>query len=199
MHTTAVPEVDPGGHTYPAVQFPEHDDDPRPDVAPNVPAGQAPVQALVFMAGVAPNRPVEQLEHTPAPDRLKVPTGQGAASGDTEPATHAYPGVQAPVHDGEVKPGVEPNSPAAQSVQAPAAPREYVPTGQMAGVADTDPDTQKYPAAQEPEQPAVDKPVPLPNNPAGHGAVHALVVRPELEPKVPALQLVHAAAPAPLY
>ena len=40
-HVTAVDDVDPGGHTYPAVQLPEQPGVDSADVAPKVPPGQS--------------------------------------------------------------------------------------------------------------------------------------------------------------
>ena len=44
-----------------------------------------------------------------------------------------------------------------------------------AAVADTDPCAQKYPAVQSPEQPTVESPVTLPNDPAGHSRATPLL------------------------
>ncbi len=199
LHMLVVGDIDPAGHAYPAVQLPEHSDDARPDVAPYLPASHGPLQLAVTSPAVDPYSPALQFVHTPAPGPLYVPSGHSNAVGDTDPAAHAYPAVQIPEHDKDVRPGLLPKSPAAQSLQTPAPAKLYLPAGHMDAVADTDPGGQAYPAVQFPVQADDVKPGLLPNVPAGHRAVQALELSPEMDPKVPALQLVQAAAPASLY
>jgi hypothetical protein len=50
----ALGDVEPAGHTEPALQFPLHVADDRPDVAPNVPAGHSAVQDAVARPDVLP-------------------------------------------------------------------------------------------------------------------------------------------------
>jgi hypothetical protein len=63
---------------------------------------------------------------------------------------------------------VPPNRPAGQSLHDPAPPTLYLPTPHTTAVALTDPAGHAYPALQFPLQPAVVRPGPLPNRPAGH-------------------------------
>ncbi len=46
--------------------------------------------------------------HTPAPTKLYFPAKQAVASGDVDPAGHAYPALQGPVQAGEMSPDVDP-------------------------------------------------------------------------------------------
>ena len=68
--------------------------------------------------------------------------------------------------------------PGGQAVQTPAPAREYHPKGHCTEVADVDPAGHAYPAVQLPLQ--------------------TTLVRPWVDPKVPAGQLLHTAAPAKL-
>ncbi len=54
-HWTAVADVLPAGHAYPAVQFPLHGGVDSPDAEPKVPAGQAAVQLELAIRGDSPN------------------------------------------------------------------------------------------------------------------------------------------------
>jgi hypothetical protein len=72
----------------PAVHWPEHVDTP--------------------MAAVAPNWPAAQTVHVPAPAREYCPAAQVAWVADADPAAHAYPALQLPVHPAVVKPVVDP-------------------------------------------------------------------------------------------
>ena len=85
---TAVELVDPAGHTYPALQLPEH--------------------AATDMADVDPYRPGAQFVHTPAPATLYRPAGHIAAVAFVDPAAHAYPAVQSASHTAEDWPTVDP-------------------------------------------------------------------------------------------
>jgi len=53
-HCTGVDDVDPAGHTYPAVQSPEHDDDVSPDTDPYLPALQGPEHVATVRPDVDP-------------------------------------------------------------------------------------------------------------------------------------------------
>jgi hypothetical protein len=116
LHWSAIDDVEPGGHTYPAVQFPEHDDVVRPDVAPYFPASHGPEQLAVVRPGVAPYSPALQLLHTPAPATLKVPAGHMTAVADTDPVAHAYPGVHSPEQLADGRPAEPPYVPAGHGV-----------------------------------------------------------------------------------
>jgi hypothetical protein len=104
-HVAAVALVDPAMHAYPAVQL--------------------SVQEATGMAGVAPYRPAAQEMHTPAPDRLYFPGGHVAAVALVDPAMHAYPAVQLPLHAAVGRPVVDPNVPAGHAVHDETPPREY--------------------------------------------------------------------------
>jgi hypothetical protein len=111
-HTAAVPLVDPAMHAYPALQLASQDGVVRPDVDPNRPTAQGPLQLALGMADTAPYRPALQLVHTPALTRLYVPLGHTAAVALIDPATHAYPALQLPSHVGDVRPDTDPKRPA---------------------------------------------------------------------------------------
>ena len=63
------PKVDPSTNHLPAEQSPEHPAELRPEIAPNLPAGQGAVQLATLMFAVAPYKPALQLVHTTAPVR----------------------------------------------------------------------------------------------------------------------------------
>ncbi len=115
-HWTAVADVLPAGHAYPAMQFPLHADVSSPDAEPKVPAGQAAVHADVFIAAVAPYRPATHALHVDAPELLNCPKGHTDAVPLVDPAGHAYPAVQSPLHADVFIAGVAPYSPAAHAV-----------------------------------------------------------------------------------
>jgi hypothetical protein len=121
---------DPSVLNWPAGHCPEHAEDVRPTVAPNVPGGHA--------------------VHTAAPAVEYRPATHCTAVGDVLPAAHAYPAVHWPEQAPDGRPVAAPKVPAGQSVQAPAPAREYCPTGQMEAVADVDPAGQAYPAVHAP-------------------------------------------------
>ncbi len=73
-HAVALGDVDPGPHTYPALQLPEQTLLGRATTAPKVPAGHG-LQAV-------------------APLRLYFPRGHCTANGDVLPPGHAYPALQ---------------------------------------------------------------------------------------------------------
>jgi len=169
----------PDGHAYPAVQFPEHAGDVSPGVDPNVPTGHGAVHAAVPRPDVVPYSPALQLVHDDAPDRLYVPAGHTDAVGLVDPATHAYPVLQLPEHDADVRPADAPCKPAGHGVHRDAPDRLYVPAGHTDAVRLVDPATHAYPALQFPLQLAD--------------------VRPADAPYRPALQTVHKPAPGKLY
>lgn len=53
-HTMVRGEMDPAGHACPALQLPLQADDVRPEVLPNVPGSQGPLQVAVARPWVAP-------------------------------------------------------------------------------------------------------------------------------------------------
>jgi hypothetical protein len=63
--------------------------------------------------------------HTLDPLTLNVPTGQGDAVEDVDPATQAYPALQLPLQLAVVKPDTLPYRPALHSVHALAPPTLY--------------------------------------------------------------------------
>ena len=87
-HMAAVAFVDPATQAYPALQFPLHVGNDCPGVSPNTPAGQS--------------------AHCPAPDRLYRPTPHMVAVALVDPATHAYPALQFPLHVSAVTPVADP-------------------------------------------------------------------------------------------
>jgi hypothetical protein len=182
LHWSAIDDVEPGGHTYPAVQFPEHDDVVRPDVAPYFPASHGPEQLAVVRPGVAPYSPALQLLHTPAPATLKVPAGHMTAVADTDPVAHAYPGVHSPEQLADGRPAEPPYVPAGQLEHTPDPDVANLPTGHCDAVDDTEPATHACPAEHNPLHTAADKPVLPPNVPAGHGAVQEEFVSPAVDP-----------------
>jgi hypothetical protein len=81
---------------------------------------------------VDPYVPAGHGEHVTAPAREYCPAGQGAWVADADPAAHAYPALQLPVHPAVVKPAVDPYRPAGQFVHVTAAPVLYCPAAQGA-------------------------------------------------------------------
>jgi hypothetical protein len=116
-----------------------------------------------------------------------------------DPATHACPALQLPLHVTTDTPGVAPNCPAAHVVHAPAPPSEYVPAGHMNAVAFVDPAAHANPPLQLPLHAADDRPGVAPNCPATQAAVQAAVVSPVIFPNRPAGQSTHTQAPDRLY
>jgi hypothetical protein len=166
--------VEPVGQAYPALQLPPHPAVPKPGASPKVPAGQR--------------------EHTPRPARLYWPMGQMAAVELVDPAAHAYPAVQSPLHANVVNAGVAPNFPAGQGVHVLEPAVAYVPEGHMDAVDDTEPATQAYPAVQGPTHADVDWPSASPYLPAAHWPVHVARVMPVVLPYKPAGQGVQVPA-----
>ncbi len=161
-HRAAVALVEPVTHAKPEVHGPLQPADVRPTVAPYLPPGQGPLQDAVVSPRESPYRPAGQSVHTPAPARLYLPAGQMEAVADTLPSGQAYPGWHGPLHAAVVRPEALPYRPAAQAVQAPAPPVENLPAGHATAVAMEEAGGQAYPAAQGPEQVAVDNPMEAP-------------------------------------
>jgi len=99
----------------------------------------------------------------------------------------------------DVRPADAPYSPALQFVHDPAPGKLYSPAPHIDAVAFVLPAGHAYPALQFPEHAGDVSPAVDPNVPAGHGAVHAAVPRPDVAPYSPALQFVHNPAPDKLY
>jgi hypothetical protein len=182
-HWTAVRVTEPAGHAYPAAHTPLHSGAVRPGSAPNRPPGHNPLQSAVPSADALPNRPAAQALQVPAPGRECVPAGHTVAVALVDPAGHAYPALQVPLHRAVLNPtAVTLNQvPAGQSVHDPAPARLYWPAGQINAVALVDSAAHAYPAVQLPLQVAVFKPSSVVLN------------------QVPAGQLLHDPAPARLY
>lgn len=102
-HAVALGDVDPGPHTYPALQLPEQTLLDRATTAPKVPAGQR-LQAV-------------------APLRLYFPRGHCTANGDVLPPGHAYPALQGPVQLGVARADALPKRPPGQALQSRAPDR----------------------------------------------------------------------------
>lgn len=198
-HRDVVALMDPGGHAKPAAQGPLQLAESRPDVPPNSPAGHSPEHASVDKPDVSPYRPMGQSVHTPAPDSEYLPGAHTAAVADTDPAPHAYPGAQGPLHAAVVSPDVPPNRPAMQSVHTPSPDTLYLPAGQMDAVALTDPAGQAYPAAHRPLHAGDVRPGTDPKVPIGQAAVHDEDVKPAVSPYRPGAQSVHEPWPPVLY
>ena len=191
--------MDPAGQKYPAAHDPLHVSTDTPATDPNRPAGHAAVQFDVVSPLLFPNRPAAQSVHTPCRPVLYFPGTHTAAVALVDPAAHAYPAAQSPLHVATDTPGVDPNCPATHVVHTPAPPSEYVPAGQMDAVAFVDPATHAYPALQFPLHAADDRPGAPPYRPAAHADVHAAVVRPVTFPKRPTGQSTHSPHPDTLY
>ena len=113
-HGTALAFVDPDGQKNPAPHTPEHTDTVKPPDDPNVPASQGPLHAGVSSPVVLPKRPTGQGEHAAAPPLLHSPVPHTDAVEDVDPAAHAYPGLQLPLHEEAVRPDALPNEPGSQ-------------------------------------------------------------------------------------
>jgi hypothetical protein len=96
-----------------------------------------------------------------------------------DPAGHAYPAAQSPLHEDEFIPRTSPNFPPGQLEQSAALAKLYRPTAQINAVALVELTGHAYPALQGPLQ---------------RGDV-----APGDRPNLPAEQLLHDAAPARLY
>ena len=148
---------------------------------------------------VSPYRPALQLVQTPAPPTLNLPSGHIAAVALVDPATHAYPAAQLPLHAADGRPAVAPYVPAGHALHTPAPLKLYCPAGHTTAVAFVDPATHAYPALQLPLHPALDRPPTKPYRPAGQGPLHAAVVNADVKPNKPATQSVQNPAPAMEY
>ena len=71
------------------------------------------MQPALVRPGLAPYRPAAQLLHDPAPPTLYEPTPHIAAVALVDPAAHAYPALQFPVHVAFTMPDAAPYTPAA--------------------------------------------------------------------------------------
>jgi hypothetical protein len=109
---TSVAVRDPAGQKYPASHCPLHVSAVMPATDPNRPAGHSAVQSDVVSPVVFPNRPTAQSVHTPCPPVLNFPGGHAAAVAVVDPAAHAYPAAQSPLHAAVCRPRAEPNLPA---------------------------------------------------------------------------------------
>jgi hypothetical protein len=174
-HWMAVADVLPAGQAYPAVQVPLHAGVDSPDVDPKVPAGQAAVQLASAVRGNAPYRPAGHTVHSPAPDRLYRPAGHGDTVALVDPAGHAYPAVQTPLHADVFIAAVAPNCPATHTLQADAPALLNCPAGQVDTLPLVDPAGHAYPAVQTP--------------------LHADVFIAAVAPNCPATQALHVDAP----
>jgi hypothetical protein len=191
--------MNPATHAYPATQLPEHPAVPSPTMDPYSPATHD--------------------VHVPDPPTLYLPATQIEAVGLVDPAAHAYPALQFPLHAGVVRPEVvpyvpaghapvhpavdspddAPYRPAAHTLHDPDPLKLYHPAPHTIAVAEVLPAGHAYPAVQFPEHDAVDSPTVAPKMPAGHGPVHCDEVSPGEDPKVPAGQGLHVQAPPVLY
>jgi hypothetical protein len=104
--------VEPGAHAYPALQLPLQVEFVSPDTDPYFPASQSPLQLAFGMPDTAPYSPATHTVHTPAPVKLYRPAGHNAAVAVVDPATHAYPALQFPLHVDDDKPLTDPYDPA---------------------------------------------------------------------------------------
>ena len=101
-----------------------------------------------------PYKPAPHSVHDPAPATLYDPSGHINAVALVDPAAHAYPAWQDPVHCELDVLLFEPNLPAGQSVQDPPPLKLYVPAKHFA-VGTRVPAGQLYPAVHGPLQFAV--------------------------------------------
>jgi hypothetical protein len=93
----------------------------------------SPVHVATVIIAVAPYLPATQGVQVPAPVRLYCPAAQVAAVAVIDPATQAYPAVQAPVHVDTVRPVVEPYLPASHGPEHTAVVRPVVEPNLPAG------------------------------------------------------------------
>jgi hypothetical protein len=198
-HIAAVGELLPATHTYPALH--------------------CPLQLAVDSPSDAPYTPAGHTVHSPDPDTLYVPRPQMLAVPFVDPAGHAYPALQLPLHAtlvspaeapnlpaghgpeqaDTVSPGVAPYSPAAQSTHTAAPPVLNFPAGHMTAVELVLPKGHAYPGLQGPLHKLAIRPDKEPWRPPAHSPLQVGVVSPDVLPKVPAGQLVQDAAAPTLY
>ena len=81
-------DVDPAGHTYPAVQLPEHSDDVCPDVAPYLPASHGPLQLAVVSPALDPYSPALQFVYSTT--NLNVPAPGAVATNTTQAVNTSF-------------------------------------------------------------------------------------------------------------
>jgi hypothetical protein len=93
----------PGGHTYPGAQSPVHKLLINPWVEPYLPAGHPAVHPAVVRPIDIPYRPAGHAVQAAAAATLYCPTPHMMAVGRVDPAGHAKPAVQGPVHDAVVR------------------------------------------------------------------------------------------------
>jgi hypothetical protein len=91
------------------VHAPLHDPDDIPATDPYSPAGHGAVHPAVVRLLLFPNRPAAQSVHVPWPPTLYLPGTQIDAVADVDPAAHACPTLQFPLHVDTDTPGVAPN------------------------------------------------------------------------------------------
>jgi hypothetical protein len=172
----------PGGQAYPAGHGPLQDALVRPLMAPNLPTGHGPLQAATVMGVVPPYRPTPQSVHTPAPAREYLPSGHSNAVAVDDPAAHAYPAAQFPVHVATAIAVVPPKRPAGHREHDPSPTRLYRPVGHVNAVALVDPAAHAYPAVQFAVQVDTVRPAVDPNRPGSQRPVQAAEGRPAVAP-----------------
>ena len=97
-HGTAVGDVEPSGHAYPAAHGPLHAAVDSPDALPNRPAGHGPLQFALGSALPAPYWPTGHRLHNDDAAPLYCPGAQGDAVAEVEPDGQVYPAGHAPLH-----------------------------------------------------------------------------------------------------
>ena len=153
------------------------------------------MHAAVVSPVVLPYDPGGHAVQKPDPLRLYVPSGHSIAVAFVDPATHAYPALQLPLHDAFARPLAAPYRPALQPVHAPAPAKLYVPGPHRVAVPFVDPAGHAYPALQLPLHAAVGRPAAAPKVPAGHAPLHNALPMVLVAPNLPAGHAVHAPAP----
>jgi hypothetical protein len=113
-HMAAVGLTDPAAHAYPAEHAPLHWLVTCATALPYRPAAHRPLHDDDVAPLTLPNVPWGHGEHDPAPPTLNVPATHTDAVAVEDPAGHAYPAAQLPVHPDDAMPRVAPYSPAAQ-------------------------------------------------------------------------------------
>ena len=126
------------------------------------------MQLDVLRPAVDPYKPAPQSVHDPAPLTLYEPSGHIDAVALVDPAAHAYPAWQGPVHTAVVNLGSDPYLPAGQSEQDPAPLKLYVPAKHLLKSETGDPVGQLYPAVHGPVQFNDVRPADDPYLPAAH-------------------------------
>ena len=178
-HIDVVALMDPATHACPAAQLPLHVADDSP--------------------GSAPYRPAAHTVHDAAAVSEYLPAAHIDAVALVDPAAHAYPAAQLPLHTGDDRPGTAPYRPAAHKMHDAAPTSEYLPAAHKDAVALVDPAAHAYPAVQLPLHAGDERPGTAPYRPAAHAAVHAADVSRVPFPNRPAGQSTHCPAPDRLY